>query len=482
VQDYQLFSIGIEESILTMVHKLRNTVEKLIFFQVLDESLLLFSEDNLKLLAHYAKEENKTLVLLTENRELRQKAAGILPAAESIEDYLSEPAAEKDEQRSRAGLPKWAKVVLVAAVCVFVLLASLKVGLEYWMAPKVVVTVYPKILTTETDLRIALGELNVIPETLEIKKVATTAATGKTVVGTQRATGEVVFFNQNPKEVKLYKGTQLKARNGNIYQLTEDVLIPGAEVVYVLDVKSSQTAGQALGFIEAIELGDQYNVKAGEITELVESYPDITVRNLNDITGGKSETRPTVVQDDLTKARQQVVELLNKETVKVGSGEYLLPGSTERAEPVVVYDQKVGDFAPTVTASGTQKVSYRKITGADVQQKIENILPNLLPTAYNLVSGSPRVKNVEFEKDAVKVSASFELYPTLDAEEIASVILGKDPEEAEILLGEIGRLTFDGLKDEESLLPTRKQWLKVVLSDEYDADKTFVNISLNQSI
>jgi hypothetical protein len=60
--------------------------------------------------------------------------------------------------------------------------------------------------------------------------------------------------------------------------------------------------------------------------------------------------------------------------------------------------------------------------------------------------------------------------------------LGKDPEEAEILLGEIGRLTFDGLKDEESLLPTRKQWLKVVLSDEYDADKTFVNISLNQSI
>jgi len=42
VQDYQLFSIGIEESILTMVHKLRNTVEKLIFFQVLDESLLLF--------------------------------------------------------------------------------------------------------------------------------------------------------------------------------------------------------------------------------------------------------------------------------------------------------------------------------------------------------------------------------------------------------------------------------------------------------
>ena len=33
MQDYQLFSIGIEESILTMVHKLRNTVEKLIFFK-----------------------------------------------------------------------------------------------------------------------------------------------------------------------------------------------------------------------------------------------------------------------------------------------------------------------------------------------------------------------------------------------------------------------------------------------------------------
>ncbi|MDD2431362.1 MAG: hypothetical protein PHD88_05545 [Firmicutes bacterium] len=480
MQEYQLYNVGIEDSILTMVQKLRNTVEELVFFQVSDESLLLFTDDNLKLLAHYAKEESKNLVLLTRNKELRQRAGKRLPTAESVESFLSQPDLEKEEPNKWAGLPRWAKNTIIVASVLFILLIVFQWGLRYWFSPKVVVTVYPKILTSEAELIIDLADLNVESQSIEIKKVSTKAASGKTIVGTHRATGEVVFFNQNPKEMKLYKGTQLKAKNGKIYQLTEDVLIPGAEVVYVMDVRSSQTAGQALGFIEAIELGETYNIKAGEISEFTGKYLDLTVRNLTDIAGGKSEARPTVMQADLDKAKQNVVDLLNKETVKANSEEYLVSGSLSRSEPAVIFDQKVGNFASTITANGSQKISFQKVSGLNIQEKAENILPNLLPSQYNLVESSCRINSADFSKDTVTVNVAFDLYPSLKSDEIIVAILGKSIEEAALVLNTIGNLSFDGVKDD--LLPTRKEWIKVVVSEQYETEKSWITLSLNQSI
>ena len=484
MQGYHIYEVKAGDSISSLVQKLQNTIENLVFLRISEEGLFLFSEANLKLLAYYAHEENKNLVFLTPNKELKARLTKLrLPVADSIETFFSttqpQGSEELEKTTKEAPLSSWTKNTLVAAGVVFVVLFLLQWGLRYWFLPKVIVTLYPQIINTDTEISLNLEALEKQNELITLKKVALQAATGSKVVGLERAQGEVVFINQGTKQLKLYKGTQLKSKDGKKYLLKEDVLIPGAEVVYVLDVRSSQTAGQALGFIEASELGAEYNIKAGEINFLTGDYKDITVRNLKALTGGKSEKRPVVTQADLDLASKEAIKLLSDEKITLRPGEYLLENSITKEEPIIEFDRQAGDFSSTVTAIATQNITVKKLLTEDIEKEAEKLLPDLLPSFYSLVPQTVTITETILDEKEAKVRLNMDLYPVISPEEIVKTIVGLSKEEAVEVLERKGKITFEGLKEEN--LPKRKEWIKVVISDQYQTDKLKTTLTLGQT-
>ncbi len=483
MRGYHIYEVKAGDTISSLVQKLQNTIENLVFLRISEDSLFLFSEANLKLLAYYAREENKNLVFLTHNKELKARIAGLkLSTADSIEAFFSSAHKPQSNLAPRSDvktpLSNWAKNTLLAASVTFVVLFLLQWGLRYWFLPKVIVTLYPQIINSDTEISLSLDSLKKHDELISLKKVVTQAATGSKVVGIERALGEVVFFNQGTKQLKLYKGTQLKSKDGKRYLLREDVLIPGAEVVYVLDVRSSQTVGQALGFIEAYELGAEYNVKAGEINFLSGDYKDITVRNLKAVTGGKSEKRPVLTQADLDLASKEAIKLLSGEKITLRPGEYLLENSVIKDEPIVKFDQQVGKFSGTVTATATQTITIKKLLAEDIAREAEKLLPELLPSFYSLVAKTVTVLETILEENEAKVRLNMDLYPVISPEEIVKAIAGLTKEEAIEVLEPKGKIVFEGLKEET--LPKRQEWIKVVISDQYQPDKLKTTLTLGQ--
>lgn len=481
MQGYHLYEVGIEDSVTTLVQKLRNTVESLVFFRISSDADFLFTDDNLKLLAHYAEEENKDLILLTRSIRVKEKAEKVrLLTADSVEAFLGVQKKEVDpsvlDKTSRAPISSWAKKTVIFASIAFLVFLLLQWGLRYWLLPKVTVTVYPKVLTTDTELSIDLQSLAQKNESVVLTKVYTEAATGTQIVGIERAVGEIVFFNQNTKELKLYKGTELRSKDGKVYLLKEDILVPGAEAVYVLDVRSSLTAGQALGFIEAKELGSEYNVKAGDISVIKGNYNDLTVRNVKAITGGKSETRAVVTKADLQRATDRLLSLLKEETLPEKNAEHILNDSIVRKDPLINFDKEIGDFATTVTATGSQEIIYRTITNVEIERKAEEVIHKRLPDDYNLLPKTTRVSQVVFRDKEALIKASFDLYPTLNTDELIQSIAGKTLHDAIASLDANCKVVIDGLKGE--LLPTKKEWIKVVISDQLEPERTLVALKL----
>ena len=89
MQGYYLYEIRSEDTVASVVQKLQNTLETLVFIRISTGPLLFSNEDNLRLLAHYAREENKTLVLLTKDKRLQELADKYrINTSDSIEAFF----------------------------------------------------------------------------------------------------------------------------------------------------------------------------------------------------------------------------------------------------------------------------------------------------------------------------------------------------------------------------------------------------------
>ena len=484
MQGYYLYEIRSEDTVASVVQKLQNTLETLVFIRISTGPLLFSNEDNLRLLAHYAREENKTLVLLTKDKRLQELADKYrINTSDSIEAFFKEPSEatkiySRARKSSKSKLPMWVRTTLIAAFVVFSLLVGLQWGLRYWLLPKVTITVYPNLIRENKEITLSLQDMNPELESQEVKMVATVPTTGSKMVGTERAKGEVIFFNQNTKQLKLAKGTEIKTKKGRVYLLKEDVLVPGAEVVYVLDIRSSQTAGQALGYIEAKELGAEYNVIAGEISLLAGNYKDITVRNTKPVSGGKSEKRPVVTLADREAAKKAAIELLSTEEIKLHPYEFPVVGSETKSDVEVEFDVEEGAFAPTVRATATQTISLKKIAKEELLRQAQVVLPEYLPQNLLIKPDTANILTASIDESLAKVVVAMDLYYSIKPEEVASNIAGLKISEATELIADQAVMAVEGLKGDT--LPKRKEWIKVVVSSDFKSSTNKGVLSSNQ--
>ncbi len=382
-----------------LAREIINSSEPEIMIEVPENCSLLTNEINLRLLKFYAEEEEKeiiingvepTLISLAQrlgistvwNRD-DQVSAGPLPyEAESGEEVKStirplsqngKPLSFKTSQYSR----------MIPAMVL--LLFTLVMAIWWFLQPKAVVTVYPKVKTLTFKSAVQIGSAftdadivhgNIPAEDLIQNFTVTTqtVTTGRKFVGVTAAVGKVMIINGSNQPVLLPKGSILYGKNGIRFRTDSDVLIPKKVTKKELGIVIGENYGKAEVAITADQRGTVGNQPAKSINSIEGRYNNllkitnplptrngidkqVAIVDLNDVKKSEDEAGKQLQLSFSDQARSMlnkdyiyIQDLIKTEIIHITSKPDI-GAESDSVETVMEYQVKI--LAPT--AVGIQK-------------------------------------------------------------------------------------------------------------------------------
>ncbi|OGZ19150.1 MAG: hypothetical protein A2494_01275 [Candidatus Lloydbacteria bacterium RIFOXYC12_FULL_46_25] len=129
-------------------------------------------------------------------------------------------------------------------------------------------------------------------------------ATGTKTV-TEKASGQIIIFNQQTTAQRLIRNTRFESPKGKIYRINESINIPKATT------KNGQvTPGSVTVTVYADEAGPDYNTEPTDFTvpglKGTPQFDKVYARSKGAITGGASGTLKTVSDQDLKQAADEL--------------------------------------------------------------------------------------------------------------------------------------------------------------------------------
>jgi len=203
----------------------------------------------------------------------------------------------------------------LARVFFFLIFFALIVALFIYVFPEVEVTLIPQTETIKNEFEVTVsadfekadlarnkipGELIMVNDSLE-KSFETS---GEKNIG-DKASGEIVFYNQTGLSQPLSPENSLVSDDGIVFILNESITIPKAEV----SAEGAVVYGTLTATIVSKEAGEDGNINPGRLTII-----DLPFSKQNKIygevktklTGGNSEVIKVVSQQDLDNAEKQL--------------------------------------------------------------------------------------------------------------------------------------------------------------------------------
>jgi len=454
----------------TIVHRIRSEADPEIVLVVPPENWALRDEINVKLLAKYAQDSQKQLVIKTSDPLVIKYAEAV-----QIPVIVDETAAAKDEDAgshrserhrsssSRGGYERLLVVLLVVAAVL---------GLAYYHLPKAIIVVTPKLVNFAETIELPLAGL----EGAELVTVQTTLtrrtpATGRKTVGITAAKGVVTLINQSQSELVVKKGTIVETSNGIKFQIVSDVTVPAVQTQYFMDIPTGLIAGKAEAEIAAVEQGSRGNVAAGRITS-IHGY-DLEVRNVEPTTGGEDVVLQVATQEDLDRAQTLVsrdsAQELN-DAIKDRLGDRILLEETFKSEIQWVSMSQVGEETSEVFASG---VCLGKAFLLDTRlfgEEVARALTVQVPSGFAIDPQTVSLAGVELVESGsefqLRVQAQAVIQGIINPQELADQLAGKDLREFQELSAAnpaIAEIHIEnGAKDK---LPTLPRWLKIKIDE-----------------
>ncbi|MRS03790.1 hypothetical protein EG832_11310, partial [bacterium] len=202
---------------------------------------------------------------------------------------------------------------LVRGLAVIISLVAL-ISILVVILPQAQVTYYPATSIQDVEIRIKASEVfsginpsGNIPEKplfVEVNGERSIPSSGKVIIPTTKATGEVVFTNLTNTTVTLPAGTLLLAGDQTLssFSLSEPVNVPAG------------LKGSAVGQVEALVAGVEGNL-APESTWTLSGGMDalVSVKNLDAFSGGGGVETPTPTKEDYaTLERQLLADLMDQ--------------------------------------------------------------------------------------------------------------------------------------------------------------------------
>lgn len=191
-------------------------------------------------------------------------------------------------------------------------------GVFYFVVPQATIHLMPAVQSLDISVEITVNpeegysnvdiENAILPAlriSVEIEETATIPTTGQQIAGQSDAKGEVLFINQTDEEVILPAGVVVStsASTPVNFRTTEDAVVPagvGAEIM--LEVEPLPNS-----------LGEIGNVEANMVNTVIGFFGEqVTVINPQPISGGGTQIRQVVTQDDRDRLNTQVNQLLQQ--------------------------------------------------------------------------------------------------------------------------------------------------------------------------
>ncbi len=344
-----------------------------------------------------------------------------------------------------------------------ILFLSLGLISFFWFVPHAKLTLYlqPKNIQTKLDLSLDSPSQNLSSQPFHHSLEATKSipTTGSGLVG-DKAQGEVTIYNRTTLTKTFPQGTQLQAK-GLKFTLLDSVTVASQSTA----ADYTETPGKAQVKIQAVAIGDQYNLPANTEFQVANyALTSFVARNSEALSGGSSHQVKLVSQSD----RQRLFNLLTQELqsqfdqqiASQSSDLVMLKQGSKVLEKT--YSHQVGDETDQLQLTLKLEfygLAYRK---QDINHLIQNQLQDRIPLGFHPLEDSLKLDFVSNNSatNSAQFIAQMSLLPDLDQDKLKSLLKGKSPSEiSQLLHSLIPEFSKADLKLTPRWLPPRLRFL-----------------------
>lgn len=480
------------ETINSVVRRVRSAMESTVVILSEGADDLFLNEVNLRLIQYYAQEDDKNVVVESENPEVRRMCQELGLAGSRSETPLPV------KHESAAGLEQAPVQAPTAPTTVgrrpalrlwwllpFFFMIVAIVWFTFVANPSVVVVVHPSVrpMTTDITLQASMGLKRPDPAKMVIPSTPidrqgevqfTMPTTGRAVVGDQTARGLIVLINDTAAPVTVPRGTTVATQSGVKFATTKDVTVPRRTVEFFAGVPAGLKAGQCEVPIEAIEKGSQGNVAARRVQAIQGPLAGtLRVVNPEPTREGSDRQIHVVSAGDLAQAEkearsQALVAAVSDLTGMVGADrllfEELVQAEVQSVEPL----QKAGVEASELTIHVSYRARSFTVERETLAKVIAGHLAGSLPKTFALASDSVHVRSVTATprglRDAVlHATVDCRVFGVVDRTRVIRGLLGKKSAEAHRFLGATDEIGEYSIRPSNAAIPKWRMRLKVIV-------------------
>ena len=344
----------------------------------------------------------------------------------------------KSMETVKPGRAKW---VLAGVVLLFLLSFS---GWAYWSWPKVNIKVYPRGTKVSGSAEVIVSpnqagdQVKGTYHEIEVEKTIQALSSG---IGSGskegKATGKVVILNKfSSASQNLVATTRLLSKEGKLFRLSKDVVVPGME---------GETAGKIEATVIADKAGEEFNIGPSQFT--IEGfkggpkYEKFEVASTQAMSGGgagdgKQEIK-VVLQKDIDAARVKAMDEIGKSLAvlveeKIGKEEKYFLDSAGKEIIEGFADRRINEEGEKFNYTVKEKIkliSFPEDTLKEqIYKKIEEEAGDNFALGKDQIIFSYDKPIVDWEKKEMQVAVSYDgfILPKLDIEAIKKELLGKN--------------------------------------------------------
>lgn len=349
---------------------------------------------------------------------------------------------ERDRLEHRMGIP--AKPLHPAVRISSFALAMLSIlAVAVIVAPHAEVALLPKMEKQTIEIAMSLNPdidtvagSNQIPARLiqvEVMGQHRLATSGTTSIPAIRAMGEILITNLTSEQMTIPSGTGVRsAAQPNLrFSTTENTLLAAED--------------EALVLIIAMDPGREGNLPADSI-DTVDGVLGLSIRvtNPNPTTGGASQFRSAVTQQDIENVERELTQILlgqarDQMALQLAHAEQLAVGSLIVRQVLESdFDANHGEPTETLGFSAALLVTGLAYEVADVEILASSALADALPRGQAARPGTLGIESIsdlaDTETPMLSVAASQSIYGILDPEALKNKVRGMSLAEAEQIL------------------------------------------------
>jgi hypothetical protein len=484
-----------------LVKELIDAKGERVILEVVDDTFLLNNEVNLRLLKFYAEEEEKEILIDTNDVEIIGLAHQVGIATKGNQ----EPLFFKDKHETEIAYQK-AKIEIAASpetneeniemgwihwpgrlqLAIIFSLFSLVLACWWVLQPRAVILVYPKeqtlnfstvaqIGTTFNSQELPAGKIpaKILEKDSRIK--VQTVTTGSKIVGVTPAVGKVTLINSTNQPVVLPKGSVVIGKAGVRFLTDRDILVPKRHTKYQDGIAVGEEYGRAEVGITAEKKGAIGNQPAKSITTLTGKHQRfLKVINSAPTRSGTDKRVAVVTLNDVkkgeTEAKRQMQLAGNEEISGLTGKEYLYLPELAGSEVIrIVNEPDIGVESELVETTLDYRTSVLTPLTDDISKYLvrqfeENIPEGFQPATGQVALTAVKTGPVADNRAQIRLNGKGLIKGVLDAGKLKNLIKGKSKDEATDLLtqqNEVAHFKIN-LKNNAKQIPNHLFQIKVI--------------------